>query len=102
MSVLDFMLSLAVSNNHPRRAEWLFAHGAHADGRHAYSGRSLREEALVHGNQAMSDLLVHHGAAVGPLDERVAFQVACRKVHRSEARRLSELHPEYLQDSEIM
>ena len=99
---LDFMLSIAVSYNHLRRAEWLLAHGAQADGRHAYSQRLQREEALVYGNEAMAELLVRHAAADVPLQGNVAFQVACRRLDRNEARRLASLHPECLRDPEVM
>jgi uncharacterized protein len=99
LSALDFMLSLAVSYNHPRRAEWLLAHGANPDVSHAYSVRPLREEALVHGSQAMADLLTRHGAAVAPLSGAAAFQVACRARDLAEARRLAALHPEALSDA---
>ena len=99
---LDFMLSIAVSYNHLRRAKWLLEHGANPDGRHAYSQRLQREEALVYGNEAMAELLIRHGAADVPLQGRVAFQVACRRLDRSEARRLATLQPECLRDAEIM
>jgi len=102
MSPIDFMLSLAVSNNHPRRAEWLLTHGANANGVHSDSGQRLRIEALVHGNDAMAELLLRHGATDEPLQGVVAFQLACRRLDRVEARRLSELHAEYLQDAEVM
>jgi uncharacterized protein len=102
MSPLDFMLSLAVSYNHPRRAEWLLAHGGNANGVQSDNGRPLRHEALVHGNDAMAELLLRYGAVDEPLEGIVAFQVACRRLDRNEARRLSELHPEYLRDPEAM
>jgi hypothetical protein len=88
------MLSIAVSYNHLRRAKWLLAHGARADGKHAYSQRLQREEALVYGNEAMAELLIRNGAADVPLTGKVAFQVACRRLERNEEHRLSELHPE--------
>lgn len=101
-SPLDFMLGLAVSHRHLRRAEWLLVHGAHADGRQPYSGRRLSEEALVYGDEAMAALLAKQGAPDVPPQGLAAFQIACRKLDRAEARRLSELHPEYLLDAEVM
>ena len=103
-SPLNFMLSLAVSYNHVRRAEWLLTHGANANGVQAYSniGRRLLDEALVNGNDAMAGLLLRQGAADEPLQGIVAFQVACRRLDRNEARRLSDSHPEFLRDSEVM
>jgi uncharacterized protein len=50
----------------------------------------------------MAELLIRHGAADLPLAGNVAFQVACRRLERNEARRLSELHPECLRDAELM
>src|SRR5262245_7865598 len=101
-NALDFMLSLAVSYGHGRRAEWLLAHGASAGSRHSYSGRLQREEALVYGKAHMVELLEKHGASASPLTGKVAFQVACRNVDRDEARRLIALHPEFLGDPELM
>ena len=101
-NALDFMLSLAVSYRHRRRAEWLLAHGASAGSRHSYSGRLQREEALVYGSAGMVELLERRGAPVTPLTGKVAFQVACRNVDRDEARRSAALHPEFLDDAELM
>ena len=102
MSPLDFMLSHAVSHNHMRRAEWLLMHGASANGVHVNSGRLLRDEALVRGNDAIAELLLRHGASDEPPQGIVAFQVACRRLDRDEARRLSQAHPEFLRDLELM
>jgi ankyrin repeat protein len=100
MSQLDLILSIAVSYGHPRRAEWALARGAKPDGLHAYSRRLQREEALVHGNAAMAQLLVRYGAVKAPLQPKAAFQIACRQLDRAEARRLATLHPEFLNDAE--
>jgi ankyrin repeat protein len=102
MSPLDFLLSLAVTHNHTRRAEWLLAHGANANGVHADSGRRLREEALVHGSDTMARVLLRHGAADEPLQGVVAFQVACQRLDRDAARALIQLHPEFLRSAEVM
>jgi ankyrin repeat protein len=98
LSPLDFMLSLAVTYNHPRRAEWLLAHGAQADGPNAYTRRLQRDEALMYGNEAIAKLLERHGAAALPLEGKTAFRVACRNLDRAEALRLAGLHPEFLRD----
>lgn len=96
LNMLDYLLGNAVANNHLRRAEWLLAHGADADGLHAYSQRPLREEALVYGHGAMADLLVRHGAAATPLEGEVAFQAACMRLDREAARTLAAQHPAHL------
>ncbi|MGC3982063.1 MAG: ankyrin repeat domain-containing protein [Steroidobacteraceae bacterium] len=99
---LDFMLSLAVSYRHPRRAQWLLTHGANPNSRHAYSQRTQREEALVYGADEVLALLEQHGATRAPLDGPVGFIVACRQGDLEEMRRLALLHPEVLLDSEPM
>lgn len=102
MSALDYLLGNAVPNNHLQRAEWLLAHGAHANSPHAYASRPLREEALVLGFEAMAALLVRHGAATLPLTGKSAFRAACMRLDREEVRELARLHPEVLTDAEAM
>jgi len=101
-SALDYLLGNAVPNNHLRRAEWLLAHGADPNGPHAYSMRSLREEALVHGHDTMAELLVKYGAVARPLDGQVAFQAACMRLDRESARRVLAQHPRCLHEAEPM
>jgi ankyrin repeat protein len=102
VSWLDLILSIAVSYAHPRRAEWALAHGANPNGEHAYSKRRQRDEAVLHGNDAMVTLLARYGAADAPLDDKVAFGLACRDLDRGEIRRLAAAHPEYLRDPEFI
>ncbi len=99
-SPLDFMLSLAVSYRHARRVKWLLEHGADPNSRHAYSRRTQREEALVYGASAITQLLEQHGAAPAPLQGSVGFLVACRNADYAEARRLATLQPDVLRESE--
>ncbi|HEX2842259.1 ankyrin repeat domain-containing protein [Hyphomicrobium sp.] len=98
LCALDYLLGNAVAYNHILRAEWLLTHGANADGVHAYSGRPLREEALIYGHAAMAELLVRCGASVSPLEGQAAFQAACMRGDRDAARRLADQHPECLHD----
>ena len=102
VSWLDLVLSIAVSYGHPRRAEWALAHGANPSGEHAYSKRRQVDEARLHGNSAMAELLIRHGAADAPPADEVAFGIACRNLDRAEVRRLAALHPEYLRDAQVM
>ncbi len=102
MSAIDYLLGNAVAYDHRRRAEWLIGHGANADGRHAYSGRRLREEALVHGHVAMAALLERHGAVARPLEGRTAFKAACMRLDREAAAALAAENPACLKDAEIM
>jgi hypothetical protein len=101
-SALDYLLGNAVPNNHLRRAAWLLAHGADPNGPHAYSKRSLREEALVHGHDTMAELLVKYGAVARPVDGQVAFQAACMRLDRESARAVLAEHPECLHKAEPM
>ncbi|MGE0629120.1 MAG: ankyrin repeat domain-containing protein [Hyphomicrobiaceae bacterium] len=98
LNALDYLLGNAVAANHLRRTEWLLAHGANADGVHAYSKRPLREEALIYGHTAMADLLVRYGAAEPPLEGEAAFQAACMRLDKDAARKLAELNPECLRN----
>jgi uncharacterized protein len=102
VSALDYLLGNAVPANHSRRAEWLLAHGAHANSPHAYAKSPLREEALVLGLEQMAALLVRYGAATPPLTGKSAFRAACMRLDRAEARALVKLHPELLIDAEPM
>ncbi len=102
MDAADYLLGNAVAFNHPHRVRWLLAHGANADGVHAYSGRPLREEALIHGHVAIAELLVEHGAKVVPLEPAAAFQAACMRLDREAARELVQDHPECLKNPEPM
>jgi uncharacterized protein len=99
---LDWLLGIAVSSDHARRAEWTLARGASPNVRHAYSGRRPLDEALLHGHDEMAALLRRHGADDAPLPDEVAFGIACRNLDRDEIRRLAALHPEYLRDAEVM
>jgi ankyrin repeat protein len=96
---VDYLLGNAVAYGHLRRTAWLLAHGARADGVAAYSGRSLRDEALVYGRSAVAALLERNGAPAGMPEGDTAFQVACFALDRPTAARLVAAHPEYLQDA---
>ncbi|MBL8704564.1 MAG: hypothetical protein JNM30_06970 [Rhodospirillales bacterium] len=96
MSMLDYLLGNAVAYNHLKRAEWLLQHGANAAGIHSYSGRPLREEALVYGHGAMAALLERHGAPAVPLQGQAAFEAACMLLDRDTAAALARAHSECL------
>src|SRR5262245_15262143 len=102
LNALDYLLGNAVAYNHLRRAEWLLMHDAKAEGVHAYSNRSLIEEALIHGHAAMADLLVRYGAKTPPLNGQTAFQSACMRLDRDGAHRFAEQHPECLSNPSPM
>jgi len=102
MSMLDYLLGNAVAYNHLKRAEWLLVHGANATGIHAYSGRPLREEALVYGHGAVAALLERHGAPAVPLLGQAAFEAACMTLDRDGAAALARAHPECLANAAPM
>jgi len=102
LNALDYLLGNAVAFNHLKRAEWLVTHGANPNGVHAYSGRPLYEEALIHGHTAIAALLVRHGAVIPRLEGAAAFQAACMRVDRDAARTLADQHPECLLDASSM
>ncbi len=102
LNALGYLLGNAVAYDHIRRAEWLLRHGANPDGVHAYSGRPLREEALIYGHAEMAALIERFGAATPPLQGHVAFQAACFRLDRKTAGALARSHPEFLEDAAPM
>ena len=102
VNAVDNLLGNAVAFNHLARAEWLLLHGADPNSPHAYSGRPQHTEALIHGNNAMAELLERHGARSMPLTGQIAFQAACMRVDRAAALRLIEHHRECLENPEPM
>jgi ankyrin repeat protein len=101
-NTLNYLLGNAVANNHVARAEWLLQHGANADGVYPYSKRPLREEALIHGHTAMSELLVRYGATAAALEGQSAFQAACMQLDRDAAQALIARNPDCLRDASPM
>ena len=96
---LDYLLGNAVDRDHVLRTEWLLAHGANPQGKHAYTKRNLYTTAVLHGHARVAELLRNAGAQVEELQGRYAFQAACLRLDADTARRLAEQHPEYLQDA---
>ncbi len=102
MNVLDFLLGLAVSNNHSLRAEWLLRHGANPNTLHAYSGQPVRAVALGNGNQRLADLLEKHGAEAKPLSGAAALMSACMRLDEMAARAILAEHPQFLHHAHAM
>ena len=96
LPAIDYLLGNAVAYDHLRRADWLLDHGADPNGPHAYSGRKLREEAMVYGHVEMAALLERYGAETTPLPMPVEFQAACVTLDHDRAREIARLHPECL------
>jgi len=91
-SMLDYLLSNAVSGNALQRARWLLGRGASPRSRHYYSKRNLHTEALLRGNTEMAAVLLQSGGIAEPLEGREAFQVACLRMDRDTAARLAARH----------
>ena len=102
VNALDYLLGNAVGADHRQRVDWLLAHGADANSPHAYSGRCLRDEALIHGFEAIAELLARHGATMAPLAGADAFRAACMRLDRAAAEALAKQHPRSLADPEPM
>lgn len=96
--MLDYLLGWAVRNGRYERVSLLLAHGADANGRDFYDGRSFLENARLHGYTDIAELLVRHGAAPIELSPIELFRAACLSGNEAEARRLLSLHPECRED----
>ena len=100
--MFDFLLDIAVSRNHLKRAEWLLKHGANPNAIGHYSKRSMYKHAVLLGLTAMAALLVRFGAKTVRLKGHEEFQAACMRLDRQAAQKLLEQHPEYLTAPEPM
>ena len=96
---LDYLLGNAVDRNHVRRIEWLLAHGANPQTKHAYTKRNLHTSAVLHGHAQLAALLANAGAQIEKLEGREAFQAACLRLDIDTARTLASQHPKYLMDA---
>jgi ankyrin repeat protein len=99
----SFVLGIAVKKDDLRLAEWALTHGASPNSDTSANPkykptRTLYEVAVMLGQTAMAELLLHHGArAVTPtLAPDEAFIAACMRLDRTAAAALVEGHPEYL------
>ena len=101
-SEFDYLLDIAVSRNHLKRAEWLLKHGANPNAIGHYSKRSLYKHAVLLGLTAMEALLVRFCAEPARLEGHEAFQAACMRLDRQAAQALLEQHPGYLKAPEPM
>jgi len=101
-TTFDFLLDIAVSRNHLKRAQWLLKHGANPNAIGHYGKRSMYKHAALRGLTAMAALLVRFGAEPARLEGYEAFQVACMRLDRQAAQGLLEQHPEYLEAPEPM
>lgn len=93
---LDYLLGNAVDRNHVLRVEWLLAHGANPQAKHAYTKRNLHTTAVLHGHARLAELLANAGAQIEELEGLEAFQAACLRLDIDTARTLAGQHPRYL------
>jgi len=85
---LDYLLGNAVSYGHPRRIEWLVAHGADPDGIHSYTRLKLHTLVRARGDEATAALLERLGARPERLEGGLALLAASMRLDRSETERL--------------
>jgi uncharacterized protein len=97
-----FLLWVAMQHDNRELAAWLLERGANPNAAPPADERlpkgTLVEEARRRGLTEFADLLIRHGATptAAPVQGEDAFAAACFRLDRSEARRLSDAHPEYL------
>jgi uncharacterized protein len=95
--MVDFLLIMAVHNNHVMRARWALSHGANPQCRHDYyAKRNLHTDAVINGFTQIADLLLQFGGVADELEGPQAFQAACVRLNREVAMTLASAHPEYL------
>jgi uncharacterized protein len=101
-------LWIAITNNDIRLADWCLAHGANPNAGPARAKhlpqRSLYEEAVRHGCDAIAELLVQHGAIRTEvmLDGIESFALAAFHLDGSAARAQLAEHPEFLTNAAPM
>jgi len=91
---LDYLLGNAVPRQ-PRRAAWLLAHGARAQGVNAYSKQSLVKQAMLDGRSDLVCLLVDNGASPVELSGQEAFTAAVARGDEAEAHQLLDGNPDF-------
>jgi len=98
---LDYLLGNAVPQ-HPNRAAWLLAHGAHGDATNYYSKQPVVRHAAIAGRTDLVTLLVAHGAALPELSNDERFLAAVGAGDIAVVRRLASADPQLLQRHEAM
>ncbi|MEE3625411.1 ankyrin repeat domain-containing protein [Nitrospirillum sp. BR 11752] len=95
-SAVAYLLGNAVANDHPRRTEWLLAHGADANDINHYSRHPVLKHAILGGHMAMADLLRRHGAREPELSGGERFVAAAAAGDTATLRHLAAAHPAVL------
>lgn len=98
--IFTYLVAQAAANGHVRRLALLLEHGADANARSIYDGKSCWQAAMIVGRRDLADLLAKHGARTEPLVGVDAFVSACNLGDRERAAALLDGHPEYLQHSD--
>ncbi len=100
--ILGYLVAQAAANGHVRRLRCLLEHGADANARSVYDGKSCWQQAMLVGRVELAELLAQHGARVEPLVGRDAFVSAINTGDRARAQALLAEHPEYLADADAL
>jgi len=100
--MLSYLVSQAARNGHVARVRCLLAHGADANAKSRYDGKSAYRSAMVAGHLEIAELLRAHGARPEELDGKDAFTAACAAGDRERAAALLDGHREYLDDIQVM
>ena len=90
---LDFLLGQAAVQGFVERVQLLLAHGASADGRSRYNGRTHVENALLEGHAEIARMLFGAGASAPALSEIDRFRVAVLANDAAEAKRILAASP---------
>ncbi len=85
---LDFLLGQAAVQGFVERVRLLLAHGAGADGRNRYNGRTHVENAVLEGHTEIAGLLIAAGARSPALREHERLRVAVLAMNEAEAHRI--------------
>jgi ankyrin repeat protein len=98
LGAIDYLLGNAVSQNHPKRAQWLLDHGANPNAVHGYTGQPVHVLAQLSGFNDMTALLERNGAQPVRLEGAQAFRAACLRSDGAAAHALLASSPEFIKD----
>ncbi|HWB81975.1 MAG TPA: hypothetical protein VG755_43735 [Nannocystaceae bacterium] len=98
--IFTYLVAQAAANGHVNRLTLLLEHGADANARSIYDGKSCWQGAMIVGRQDLAELLAKHGARTEPLTGFDAFVSACNLGDRERAAALCE--PAFVERSDAL